>query len=116
MTHAVATAVGDLFACRAGDAVFVAAQHVLLGGQAAAWYSATVHASRPLRVAAAAGYCLNRCLFSAGACLGVRPPPSPPSEGPPQTATLTHMHAHTCTSWADTSEPLAPVIPSLPFA
>ena len=77
MAHAVATVLGDLFAYRASDAVFVAAQHVLLGGQAAAWYSATVHASRPLRVAAAAHYCLHECLYSAGACLGVRAPPLP---------------------------------------
>ena len=73
----MATALGDLFAYRAGDAVFVAAQHVALGGQWAAWYSATVHASRPLRVAAAAQYCMERCMYSAGACLGVRAPPLP---------------------------------------
>ena len=79
LAHAVATALGDLLAYRGGDAVFVAAQHVALGGQCAAWYSATVHASRPLRVAAAAHYCLHYCMFSAGACLGVRalPPLSP---------------------------------------
>ena len=77
LAHAVATALGDLFAYRAGDAVFVAAQHVALGGQCAAWYSAAVHASRPLRVAAAAYYCLDRCLYSAGASLGVRAPPLP---------------------------------------
>ena len=70
----MATALGDLFAFRAGDAVFAAAQHVALGGQWAAWYSAAAHASRPLRVAAAAQYCLDRCLLSAGACLGVRAP------------------------------------------
>ena len=78
LAHAVATVLGDLFAYRADDAVFVAVQHVLLGGKFVAWHGATVHASRPLRVAAAAQYCLFRCLFSAGACLGVRPPPRPP--------------------------------------
>ena len=77
LAHAVSMALGDLFAFRAGDEMFVAAQHVALHRQAPAWYSAMVHASRPLRVATAAQYCMSRCLSSAGACLGVRPPPCP---------------------------------------
>ena len=74
LAHAVATALGDLLANRGDDAVGAAALLVARDPRIAAWYGATVQASRPLRVAAAGDYLLSRVNLSSASCLGVRPP------------------------------------------
>ena len=74
LAHAVATALGDLLVFRGDDAVGAAALLVARDPRSAAWYGATVQASRPLRVAAAGDYLLFRVLTSSASCLGVRPP------------------------------------------
>ena len=74
LAHAVATALGDLLANRGDDAVCAAALLVARDLRSAAWYGATVQASRPLRVAAAGDYLLFRVFLASASCLGVRPP------------------------------------------
>ena len=83
LAHAMATALGDLFVYRGDDAVAAAVLLVALDPRGAAWYGATVHGSRPLRVAAAGSYLGMRVVFCSGSCLGVsagggpsRPPPA----------------------------------------
>ena len=74
LAHAVATALGDLLVNRGDDAVGAAALLVARDPRSAAWFGATVQASRPLRVAAAGDYLLSRVMTSSASCLGVRPP------------------------------------------
>ena len=83
LAYAVATALGDLFVYRGDDAVAAAVLLVALDARGAAWCGATVHGSRPLRVAAAAGYLVERIMFCSCSCVGVsagggpaHPPPA----------------------------------------
>ena len=83
LAYAVATALGDLFVYRGDDAVAAAVLLVALDPRGAAWCGATVHGSRPLRVAAAAGYLVERIMFCSCSCVGVsagggpaHPPPA----------------------------------------
>ena len=77
LAYAVATALGDLFVYRGDDAVAAAVLLVALDPRVAAWSGATVHAARPLRVAAAGLYLLARVMNCSCSCLGVTPPPLP---------------------------------------
>ena len=81
LAHAVATALGDLLVFRGDDAVAAAALLVALDPRTAAWSGATVHASRPLRVAAAGTYMLVRISASICSCLGVTAAGPPPCSG-----------------------------------
>ena len=69
LAHAVATALGDLFVYRGDDAVAAAVLLVALDPRGAAWYGATAHGSRSLRVAAAAAYLTERILLCNCSCL-----------------------------------------------
>ena len=91
LAHAVATALGDLLAYRGDDAVCAAALLVARDPRSAAWYGATMQASRPLRVAAAGDYLLSRVYHSSASCLGVRPPA--PRPRPTATAELMAIKA-----------------------
>ena len=71
---AVAMALGDLLVRRGDDAVAAAALLVTLDPRWAGWICGTAHASRPLRVVAAAGYLFFRASSSLCSCLGVRAP------------------------------------------
>ena len=71
LAHAVATVLGDLFVFRGDDTVAAAVLLFALDARGLAWFSATVHGSRPLRVAAAGMYLLQRILFCSFSCLGV---------------------------------------------
>ena len=71
LAHAVTTALGDLLVFRGDDAVGAAALLIALDPRYAVWSSATVHASRPLRVVAAGIYLMWRNITSGGSCLGV---------------------------------------------
>jgi hypothetical protein len=72
LAYAVATALGDLFVFRGDDDVAAATLLVALDPRTAAGSGATVHASRPLRVAAIGFYLLWRVAQCARSCLGVR--------------------------------------------
>ena len=86
LTHALATALGDLFANRGDSHLFAATLRVGLHGRFAAWLGAVVHADRPLRVAAAGCYMWIRLAFAVGSAFGVGvtppPPPAPPAAAP----------------------------------
>ena len=83
LAYAVAIALGDLLVYRGDDAVAAAVLLVALDPRGTAWFGATVRGSRPLRVAAAGTYLLQRVNFCSGSCVGVsagggpsRPPPA----------------------------------------
>ena len=87
---AVATALGDLLVYRGDDAVAAAAMLVARDARSREWFGAMVHASRPLRTAAAAGYLMIRCVHSSCSCVGVSTSPA--------TAAAPGWHRHACTA------------------
>ena len=84
LAHAVATALGDLFVQRGDDTVAAAVLLIALDARGVAWYSATAHGSRPLRVVAAGAYLLQRILFCSFSCLGVSAGGGPSARRYPQ--------------------------------
>ena len=84
LAYAVATALGDLFVFRGDDAVAAAVLVFALDARGAAWYGATVRGSRPLRVAAAGSYLLQRIVFCSCSCLGVSADGGPSARRYPQ--------------------------------
>ena len=79
LAYAVATALGDLLVYRGDDAVAAAALLIALDPRVVAWSGATVHASRPLRFAAATIYTSLRITTSTSSCLGVTAAGPPPA-------------------------------------
>ena len=83
LAYAVATALGDLFVFRGDDDVAAATLLVALDPRGGAWHAATVHASRPLRVAAAGTYLINRqWLVAASSCSRLEVTPARPPASP----------------------------------
>ena len=82
LTFAASAALGDLLVPRGDDAVAVAGLLISLDPRSMAWFAATAHASRPLRVVAVANYLLLRVIWSGCACLGVTAATLLPADSP----------------------------------
>ena len=78
LAYVAAMALGDLFVFRGDDTVAAAVLLVALDQRGVARSGALLHASRPLRLAAAWAYLLSRLMYSSCSSLGVidgGPPP-----------------------------------------